>query len=123
MCNRQSDIFGKTTGNHTRITRITGTSRSPDDSDSSRQSATIDDIGKELIMEVKSSRDTLAAIPAHMARAIRRIAERERIPAAAVIKRMLRQALIAEGELPRPSGNDPVPIFTRIDTGALDGGC
>ena len=75
------------------------------------------------MMEVKSSRDTLAVIPAHWARAIRCIAEREEISAAAVIKRMLRQALIAEGELPRPSGNDPVPIFTRIDTGAVDGGC
>ena len=30
-------------------------------------------------MEVKSSRDTLAAIPAAMARALRRIAEREGI--------------------------------------------
>jgi hypothetical protein len=74
-------------------------------------------------MKVINSRDTLAAIPAVMARAVRRIAEREGIPAAAVIKRMLRQALIAEGELPRPAGNDPVPIFTRIDTGAVDGGC
>jgi hypothetical protein len=37
-----------------------------------------------------------------------------------VIKRMLRQGLIAEGELPRPTGNDPVPVFTRINTGRAD---
>jgi hypothetical protein len=68
-------------------------------------------------MYVINSRDTLAAIPAYMARAIRRIAEREGIAAAAVIKRMLRAALVAEGELPRSTGNDTVPVFTRINTG------
>jgi hypothetical protein len=60
-----------------------------DDDGSSRQSPTIDDIRKDLIMEVKSSRDTLAVIPAVMARAIHAIAEREGTSAAAVIKRML----------------------------------
>jgi hypothetical protein len=74
-------------------------------------------------MKVISSRDTLAAIPAVMARAVRAIADREGISAAAVIKRMLRQGLIAEGELeltPRPIGNDPVKVFSRIDTGVVD---
>jgi hypothetical protein len=68
-------------------------------------------------MEVKSSRDTLAAIPAYMARSIRHLAEREGISAARVIKRLLRAALVAEGEMPRPIGNDPVKVFSRIDTG------
>jgi hypothetical protein len=68
-------------------------------------------------MKVISSRDTLAAIPAVMARAIHAIAEREGTSAAAVIKRMLRAALVAEGELPRSTGNDTVPVFTRINTG------
>ena len=71
-------------------------------------------------MEVKSSRGTLATIPAHMARAIRCIAEREGSSPAAVIKRMLRAALVAEGELPRPAGNDPVRVFSRINTGSAD---
>jgi hypothetical protein len=58
-----------------------------------------------------------------MARAIRRVAEREGISPAAVIKRMLWAALVAEGELeltPRPIGNDPVKVFGRIDTGIID---
>jgi hypothetical protein len=71
-------------------------------------------------MEVKSSRETLAAIPAHMARAIRHLAEREGVSAAGVIKRLLRAALVAEGELPRSNGNDKVPVFTRINTGVID---
>ena len=71
-------------------------------------------------MKIVSSRDTLAAIPAHMARAIRRVAEREGISPAAVIKRMLWAALVAEGELPRPAGNDPVRVFSRINTGSAD---
>jgi hypothetical protein len=50
-------------------------------------------------MEVVSSRDTLAAIPARMARAIRCIAEREGIPVAAFVKRLLQDALAAEGEI------------------------
>jgi hypothetical protein len=45
------------------------------------------------------------------------------IPVATVVKRLLQDALAAEVEMPGPRGNDPVPIFTRIDTGALDGGC
>jgi hypothetical protein len=71
-------------------------------------------------MKVISSRDTLAAIPAVMGRAIHAIAEREGTSAAAVIKRMLRAALVAEGELPRSNGNDKVPVFTRINTGVID---
>jgi hypothetical protein len=71
-------------------------------------------------MKVISSRDTLAAIPAVMARAIHAIAEREGTSAAAVIKRMLRAALVAEGELPRSNGNDKVPVFTRINNGVID---
>jgi hypothetical protein len=74
------------------------------------------EFGKESPMKVINSRDTLAAIPAHMARAIRRIA-------GGVIKRLLRAALVAEGELeptPRPIGNDLVKVFGRIDTGAID---
>jgi hypothetical protein len=55
-----------------------------------------------------------------MARAIHAIAEREGTSAAAVIKRMLRAALVAEGELPRSNGNDKVPVFTRINTGVID---
>jgi hypothetical protein len=71
-------------------------------------------------MEVVSSRDTLAAIPAVVARAIRAIAEREGVSPAVVIKRLLTDGLVAEGELPRPAGNDPVPVFTRINTGVVD---
>lgn len=74
-------------------------------------------------MKVINSRDALAAIPAVMARAIRAIAEREGTLPAAVIKRLLRAALVAEGELPRPAGNDLVFAFGRIDTGVVDGGC
>jgi len=55
-----------------------------------------------------------------MARSIRHLAEREATSPAAVIKRMLRAALVAEGELPRPAGNYPVKVFSRIDTGVVD---
>jgi hypothetical protein len=73
-------------------------------------------------MEVVSSRDTLAAIPARMARAIRCIAEREGIPVAAFVKRLLQDALAAEGEIelttrPRPK---PKSVFSRIVTGVVD---
>jgi hypothetical protein len=74
-------------------------------------------------MEVKSSRDTLAAIPAHMARAIHRIAQRDGIHVATVVKRLLRDASAAEGEIelpPRPIGNDPIKVFSRIDTGGVE---
>jgi hypothetical protein len=71
-------------------------------------------------MEVVSSRDTLAATPARMARAIRCIAEREGIPVAAFVKRLLQDALAAEGEIeltPRPK---PKSVFSRIVTGVVD---
>jgi hypothetical protein len=74
-------------------------------------------------MKVISSSDTLATIPTVMARAIRAIAEQEGTSAAAAIKRMLQNALAAEGEIeltPRPIGNNPVRVFQRIDTGHID---
>jgi hypothetical protein len=75
-------------------------------------------------MQIISHHEVLSpAIPRTLARAIRRVAQRDGIPVATVVKRLLQDALAAEGEMPGPRGNDPVPIFTRIDTGALDGGC
>jgi hypothetical protein len=37
-----------------------------------------------------------------------------------VIKRMLWAALVAEGELPQPAGNDAVRVFSRINIGSAD---
>ena len=62
-------------------------------------------------MEVKSSRESLAAIPAHMPHAIHRIAERDGEPIARVVKRLLLTGLAAEGEpVVRPKR-----VFSRID--------
>jgi hypothetical protein len=71
-------------------------------------------------MEVVSSRDTLAATPARMARAIRCIAEREGIPVAAFVKRLLQDALAAEGEIELTTRPRPKSVFSRIVTGVVD---
>ena len=71
-------------------------------------------------MEVKSSRDTLAAIPAHMARAIHRIAQRDGISVATVVKRLSQDALAAEGELALTPKPKPKRVFERITTIADD---
>ena len=75
-------------------------------------------------MQIVSHHEVLSpAIPRTLARAIHRIAERDGISVAAVVKRLLQDALAAEGELeltPRPIGNDPVKVFGRIDTGIID---
>jgi hypothetical protein len=73
---------------------------------------------KDYPMQIISHHEVLSpAIPRTLARAIRRVAQRDGIPVATVVKRLLQDALAAEGEMPGPRGNDPVLIFTRIDTG------
>jgi hypothetical protein len=65
----------------------------------------------------------LPAIPRTLARALRRVAARDGVTVAAVVKRLLEDALVAEGEIeltPRPIGNDPVKVFSRIDSGVID---
>jgi hypothetical protein len=51
-------------------------------------------------MQVISHHETLSpAIPRALARALRRVASRDGVPVAAVVKRLLTDALVAEGEI------------------------
>jgi hypothetical protein len=70
-------------------------------------------------MQIVSHHEILSpGLPRTLARALRRVAERDGVSVAVVVKRLLTDALVAEGELPRPTGNDPV--FSRINTGVVD---
>jgi hypothetical protein len=72
-------------------------------------------------MQIVSHHEVLSpAIPRTLTRAIHRIAQRDGIPVATVVKRLLQDALAAEGELelmPRPK---PKRVFERITTIADD---
>lgn len=65
----------------------------------------------------------LPAVPRHLVRALRRVAEREGVSVAVVVKRLLTDGLVAEGEIkltptPRPRGKRTA----CIDTGVIDDG-
>jgi hypothetical protein len=74
-------------------------------------------------MQIVSHHEVLSpAIPRTLTRAIHRIAQRDGIPVATVVKRLLQDALAAEGELelmPRPKPK-PKRVFERITTIADD---
>jgi hypothetical protein len=71
-------------------------------------------------MQVISHHEVLSpAVPRALARALRRVAARDGVPVAALIKRLLTDALVAAEEIaitppPRPRGKR----IARIDTGS-----
>ena len=54
------------------------------------------------------------------ARALRRVAARDDVPVSAVVKKLLEDALVAEGEIEITPTPRPRKRIARIETGAVD---
>jgi hypothetical protein len=75
-------------------------------------------------MQIISHHEVLSpGIPRTLARALRRVAARDGVPVSVTIKRLLTDALIAEGEIEvTPTPRPRAKRIARIDTGAVDDG-